>query len=93
MLMKDGHVFLVRIQIFKSNACVSSLIMLSFFFCLSCSVARADLYVLVALLALDEAAPVELAPAPLDPALPAGLVAPVAAHQVATVQTGTVLQG
>ncbi len=52
----------------------------------NCSVAGADLDVPVALLALYEAAPVELASAPLHPPLPTGGVAAVAAKQVAPVQ-------
>ena len=50
-------------------------------------VAGGDLHVSHALLALHVAAPVELAPAPLRPPLPPGGVAPVAAQQVATVDS------
>ncbi len=52
-----------------------------------CSVACCDLDLLVALLALYEAAPVELASAPLHPRLSPPGVAAVAAHHLATVET------
>ena len=55
-------------------------------------VAGGDLDLPVALLALDEAAPVELALAALDALLPPRLVPPVAAHQLATVDARTPLQ-
>lgn len=55
-------------------------------------VASADFHFVVALLALDEAAPVELTPAPLHPLLPPRRVAPVAAHQLATVDARTPLK-
>ena len=55
-------------------------------------VAGGDLDLPVALLALDEAAPVELALAALDALLPPRLVPPVAAHQLATVDPRTPLQ-
>ena len=50
-------------------------------------VAGGDLDVPHALLALDVAAPVELAPTPLRPPLPPGGVAAVAAQQVAPVNS------
>ncbi len=59
----------------------------------NCSVACADLDVPVALLALYEAAPVELASAPLHPPLPTGGVAAVAAQKVAPVQALAPLEG
>ena len=55
-------------------------------------VAGGDLDLPVALLALDEAAPVELALAALHSLLPPRLVPPVAAHQLAPVDTRTPLQ-
>ena len=55
-------------------------------------VARADLDFPVALFALDEAAPVELALAPLHPLLSPGGVAPHAAHQLAPVNPRAPLQ-
>ena len=54
-------------------------------------VARGHLYFCDALLALYEAAPVELAFAPLDPLLPPRRVAAVAAHQAAAVNVLAVL--
>ena len=51
------------------------------------SVAGGDLDVPHALLALHVAAPVELTPAPLRPPLSPSRVAPVAAQQVATVDS------
>ena len=54
-------------------------------------VAGGDLDLPVALLALDEAAPMELALAPLDPLHPPRLVPPVAAHQLAAVNARTPL--
>ena len=56
------------------------------------SVARADFDLVVAFLALDEAAPVELALAPLHSLLPSGRVAAVATHQLAPVDAGTSLK-
>jgi len=60
------------------------------------SVAGADLDLVVALLALllalDEAAPVELALAPFHSSLAPRRVTPVAAHQLATVDARTSLQ-
>ncbi len=56
------------------------------------SVADADLDLLVALVALDEAAPVELAVAALHALLAVRRVAAVAAHQVASVQAFTPLK-
>ncbi len=55
-------------------------------------VARADFDLLVALLALHEAAPLELAVTPFDAALKAGRVAAIAAHHVATVGAVACLQ-
>ncbi len=55
-------------------------------------VARADLDLPVALLALDEAAPVELALAALHPLLPPRRVPAVAAHQLAPVDSRAPLQ-
>jgi hypothetical protein len=62
------------------------------FVCLFESVARADFDLVVALLALDEAAPVELALAPLHSLLPSGRVTAVATHQLAPVDAGTSLK-
>ena len=58
----------------------------------SLSVASADFHFVVAFLALYEAAPVELTPAPLHPLLPSRRVAPVAAHQLAAVDARTSLK-
>ena len=55
-------------------------------------VAGGDLDVPHALLALDVAAPVELAPTPLRPPLPPGGVAAVAAQQVAPVNSFRTLE-
>ena len=61
--------------------------------CAACGlIAGGDLDLPVALLALDEAAPVELALAALHSLLPPRLVPPVAAHQLAPVDTRTPLQ-
>merc|ERR1719474_1721863 len=53
----------------------------------ACSVAGGDLHVAHTLFALDVAAPVELAAAPLHASLPSGRVAAVAAEQVAPVDS------
>ena len=56
------------------------------------SVARADLDLVEALFALDEAAPVELALAAFHSSLTSRRVTPVAAHQLATVDARTSLK-